>query len=106
MNRLHKVNIPIPELQKFKDSGPINSSSISLIYKNCKGCKPMYNILIEKRFIYVLQYQNEETDWNKIFELPFKSIKELKLQWLQFQILHRIIPTNNYLSLSLSSVLS
>ena len=38
-----------------------------------------------------------EIDWNKIFELPFKITHESKLQWLQFQILHRIIPTNAYL---------
>ena len=38
-----------------------------------------------------------EKDWNKIFQLPFKSIKESKLQWLQFQSLHRIISKNDYL---------
>ena len=38
-----------------------------------------------------------QIDWYKIFELHFKSIKESKLQWLQFQILHRIIPINDYL---------
>ena len=48
-NRLHKVDIPIPELQNFKEYGLIIPNSISLLYKNCKGCKPMYNIFIEKK---------------------------------------------------------
>ena len=39
----------------------------------------------------------DEADWNKIFELPFKITQESKFHWLQFQILHRIIPTNYYL---------
>ena len=39
----------------------------------------------------------DEADWNKIFELPFKVTQESKFHWLQFQILHRIIPTNYYL---------
>ena len=47
MNRLHNVNIPIPELQKLKEYGPIIPNSISLLYENCKGCKLMYNIFIE-----------------------------------------------------------
>lgn len=38
-----------------------------------------------------------EIEWNSIFELPFKTSKESKFQWLQFQILHRILPTNEYL---------
>ena len=65
----------------------------------------MYNVLIEKKVDISTSipkwrdkgYIFSQTDWNKIFELPFKSIKESKLQWLQFQILHRIIPTNDYL---------
>ena len=56
MDRLHKVNISTPELQKFKEYGPIIPNSILLLYKKCKGCKPVYNVLIEKRLIYVLQY--------------------------------------------------
>ena len=105
MDRLHTVNISTPELQKFKEYGPIIPNNILLLYKNCKGCKPMYNVLIEKKVDICTSipkwrdkgYIFSQTDWNKIFELPFKSIKESKLQWLQFQILHRIIPTNDYL---------
>ena len=38
-----------------------------------------------------------DTNWSKIFELPFKSTQESKFHWLQYQILHRICPTNQYL---------
>ena len=33
-----------------------------------------------------------DLEWNQIFELPFKNTPETKIQWLQFQILHRIVP--------------
>ena len=63
MNRLHKVNIAIPELQMFNEYGSIIPNNISLLYKKIKGYKPMYNILIGKRLLHahVLQYQNGET---------------------------------------------
>lgn len=38
-----------------------------------------------------------EKTWNRIFELSFKVTQETKLRWLQFQTLHRIVPTNEYL---------
>lgn len=38
-----------------------------------------------------------QTSWSRIFELPFKCTQESKLHWLQYQILHRIVPTNKYL---------
>lgn len=38
-----------------------------------------------------------EKTWSSIFELPFKVTQETKLRWLQFQTLHRIVPTNEYL---------
>ena len=83
----------------------IIQNSILLLYKNYKGCKSTYNILIDKKVDICTSkpkwrdkgYIFSQTDWNKIFELPLKSIKESKLQWLQLQILHRIIPANDYL---------
>ena len=32
-----------------------------------------------------------------IFELPYKTSKESKYNWLQFHTFHRLIPTNKYL---------
>lgn len=31
-------------------------------------------------------------DWNKIFELSFKTTEESKIQWLRFKNFHKIIP--------------
>jgi hypothetical protein len=42
-------------------------------------------------------YTFSDTNWSKIFELPFKTTQESKFHWLQYQILHRICPTNQYL---------
>lgn len=44
-------------------------------------------------------YDYLQTSWNKIFEFPFKCTQESKLHvhWLQYQILYRIVHTNNYL---------
>ena len=89
----------------FLSYGPNLPSSVKMFYINMKGCKDMYDILInrkketstsilkwnEKGYLFTMQ------EWSKIFELPFKITKESKLQWLQFQILHRIVPTNLYL---------
>ena len=66
----------------------------------------MYNVLINEKksqfrakvkWIEENDPPYEETDWYKIFELPFKITRDSKLQWLQFQTLHRILPTNYYL---------
>lgn len=64
----------------------------------------MYNILISKKketikAVYKWHeegYRFSESDWGKIFDLPFKTTKESKYHWLQFQILHRIIATNYF----------
>ena len=38
-----------------------------------------------------------KTDWKNIFILLFRTTTETKLQWLQLQIIHRIIPCNIFL---------
>ena len=53
MNRLHKVNIAIPELQMFNEYGSIIPNNISLLYQKFKGYKPMYIILKGKRLLHV-----------------------------------------------------
>ena len=57
----------------------------------------MYSVLINEKKSQDSDPPYEETDWHKIFELPFKITRDSKLQWLQFQTLHRILPTNYYL---------
>lgn len=85
---------------------PYIPNALFIFYKNVKGCKDMYNVLINEKksqvsaklkWIEENDPPYEETDWHKIFELPFKITRDSKLQWLQFQTLHRILPTNYYL---------
>ena len=55
----------------------------------------MYNVLINEKksqfrakvkWIEENDPPYEETDWYKIFELPFKITRDFKLQWLQFKL--------------------
>lgn len=81
-----------------KEYGPKIPNSIYLFYKNTKGCKEVYNILIENKREPItslikwrdLGYNFTHLEWNRIFCLCFKAVQESKLNWLQFQILHRI----------------
>jgi hypothetical protein len=65
----------------------------------------MYNVLINRKketSALILKWNENgfhftSSEWSKIFELPFKVTQESKLHWLQFQILHRLTPTNLYL---------
>ena len=85
--------------------GPFLPISMAIFYFNKKGCKDMYNVLINRKketSTSILKwnengYRFTASEWSKIFELPFKVTQESKLHWLQFQILHRLIPTNQYL---------
>lgn len=38
-------------------------------------------------------------EWDTIYMLPFKTTAETKLQWFQFQMLHRLSATNYYLNI-------
>lgn len=89
----------------MKEYGPVIPNHILLFTSNCKGCKRMYNLLLDKKRETCTSipkwrengHNYAQETWHKIFELPFKSTQESKLHWLQFQILHRIVPTNKYL---------
>jgi hypothetical protein len=39
----------------------------------------------------------EETVWRNIFKMPFKTIRDTKIQTIQYRINHRIIPCNEWL---------
>jgi hypothetical protein len=74
-------------------------------HRDTKGCKEMYNILIENKRDLItssmgwrdLGENSTDLEWNRIYCLCFKDVQESKLNWLQYKILHRIIPTNYYL---------
>lgn len=84
---------------------PIIPSTISVFFKDRKGCKEIYKLLISEKKTQIKsikkweEYEGgfSELEWKNIFELPFKTTQESKLQWIQFQILHRIFPCNYYL---------
>lgn len=109
-NFLEYMGLKKSILERLKASnnnnhGPFIPNSLTMFYKQNKGCKDMYCVLINNKkdsirsikkwtdtgFVYT------DIKWNNIFELPFKTSKESKCQWLQFQILHRILSTNEYL---------
>lgn len=58
--RLHTQDIHLPNLQNTLQYGPIVPNHILLFNNTCKGCKPMYNILLDKKEKYVHRYQNGE----------------------------------------------
>lgn len=43
-----------------------------------------------------LYFNITATQWEKIFQAPFRSVRDSKLQYFQFRFLHRIIGTNHY----------
>lgn len=59
-NRLHTQDLYIPNLQIIKEYGPVIPNHILLFTNNCKGCKLMYNLLLDKKEKHVHLYQNGE----------------------------------------------
>jgi hypothetical protein len=39
----------------------------------------------------------EEEVWNNIYKMPFQTIRDTKIQTIQYRIIHRIIPCNEWL---------
>ena len=68
------------------------------------SCKAIYSILLnleclppptsEKKF---LASGVEKSDLKKVYLLPFKATKQIKLAMFQYKIIHRILPTNSLL---------
>ena len=68
------------------------------------SCKAIYSILLyledlppptsEKK---LLASGVEKSDLSKIYLLPFKATREIKLTMFQYKIIHRILPTNSLL---------
>ena len=63
----------------------------------------MYNILNNNDCIPTGQtHWNKQLNitpeqWKKIYTLPYLTTKDTYLLWLQYRILHNILPTNSYL---------
>ena len=86
-------------LQKgSKDAATPHTSICSL------WCKAIYSILLylENLPPTTSEKKNlvsgvEKSDLNKIYLLPFRATRELKLTMFQYKIIHRILPTNSLL---------
>ncbi len=39
----------------------------------------------------------EESTWKNIYNMPFKTVRETNIQKIQYHIIHRIIPCNEWL---------
>ena len=79
------------------------SYNIKPLISNIKGCKIMYNILNKNTESPTSQakwkelYNIEDETWEDIYSAPFNITKHTSLQWFQYRINHRLIPTRKYL---------
>ena len=46
-----------------------------------------------------IQFNIDEDDWESIFQNPYYSVRDVKIQYFQFRFLHRILGTNRRLFL-------
>ena len=96
------INISVAPKMKQMIQFPIIPYTIFFLYKNKKGAKDMYNIIIsnnnqiptgQMKWNSIFNLTN--TDWQKIFSIPFKDFKETKMTWFQSRINHSILGTNS-----------
>lgn len=75
--------------KKKVEYGPFILNSFNIFYKQNKGCKDMYGVLIKRKSINSAKWKwtntsagfvNREIDYNHIFELSLKTLKESKFQ--------------------------
>ena len=77
----------------------IRSLTIKLITCNTKGCRSIYDVLINTKQIPSSQAKCRRDltinlNFKFIYDIPFSCTKDPKLQWLQYRINHRILGTN------------
>ena len=79
-------------------SNASNASKCSL------SCKTIYDMLLDLENLPPLTSEKkllacgvEKKDLNKLYLLPFRATKEIKLAMFQYKIIHHILPTNNLL---------
>lgn len=88
-----------------KGQQPTCPALIYTIIKNMKGCRNIYDILVNKNLLPSsirkwerdIQFESEP-DWKKYFKLPFKVTKDSSMLWFQLRMLHRILPSNYLLA--------
>ena len=89
----------------LKETQPLRSNLIQTICKDVKGCRSIYDILVNKDIqpTSVAKWEtnvifDRAPDWSRYFMLPFRTTKDTSLIWFQLKILHRILPTNYLLT--------
>lgn len=96
------------DLTKFPHAGinevyPMQPICVRLLDRTKKGCRILYDILNYKTAIIKSQpkwcrdLNVNNLNWNALYKIPFKILKETKLKWLQYRINHRILGTNQLL---------
>ena len=70
----------------LKEQQSLCSPLLYSIMRNKKGCRIIYDILVNKN------------DWGKYFALPFKTTKDSTLLWFQLRLVHRFLSTNYLLT--------
>ena len=77
-------------------------SLLTLFLKNAKGTKVVYNKLVRKKTFTSARSQAKWNttfaDWNAAYTLAFKFTKSTTLINFQYRFLHRIPPTNSFLT--------
>ena len=82
---------------------PLISINVQPLIHTKKGCKTIYNILNKNSEVPTSQskwkeiYDIEDETWEEIYNSPFKSTNHTSLQWFQYRINHRLLPTKKYL---------
>ena len=73
-------------------------------FKCSLSCKTIYDMLLDLENLppptsekKLLACGVEKKDLNKLYLLPFRATKEIKLAMFQYKIIHHILPTNNLL---------
>ena len=77
-------------------------SLLTLFLKNAKGTKVVYKKLVRKKTFTPARSQAKwnttVADWNAAYTLAFKCTKSTTLINFQYRFLHRILPTNSFLT--------
>jgi hypothetical protein len=117
--QVEQIKSCIPKIWKKELKGkhniePNNCQVINICinnhYKNIQfvKCKDFYWHLLnltehtpasKKKWAKIFQslINPEETVWTSIYKMPFKTVRDTKLQTLQYRIIHRIIPCKEWL---------
>jgi len=85
---------------------PFLPSLFQLVLKNEPGAKRLYTILnknneqppVKAKWCTKLNTIINEKEWQCLFELPFLITSDVKVQWFQYRLIHRILGTNSLLN--------